>query len=405
MPLNDTQKMYHVQLTPAQPGTGPRRYEREHNLAFEELERRFLLPYRKGEPIVIAGRTVTMDALSRIRVFETEQQIDNILSTPKDQIREVTATFITTPPGHNTDNDSRPRYRRQQKSDIRTVFVVHGRNPVARDALFAFLRSIDLHPLEWSEAVAATGKASPYVGEVLNAAFSKAQAVVVLLTPDDEARLKGPFHDENDSPQETQLTGQARPNVLFEAGMAMARDEDRTLLVELGELRPFSDIGGRHTIRLDNTLMRRNALARRLQTAGCPVNLSGADWHTAGDFDVALALSQPVEAESTSVTTPTISIDTPYPLSTEGISLLLEAVQDKIGILRVQTMGGLFIQANGTVFPEVGNRRSEAQWDQALRELVELDLIESGGGDLFEVTHNGFLLADKLASAQGHSEP
>ena len=65
----------------------------------------------------------------------------------------------------------------------RRVFVVHGRNEPARDAMFSFLRSIGLQPIEWSQAVAATGEASPYIGVVLDSAFDAAQAVVVLMTP------------------------------------------------------------------------------------------------------------------------------------------------------------------------------------------------------------------------------
>ena len=65
----------------------------------------------------------------------------------------------------------------------------------------------------------------------------------------------------------------------------MGRSEDRTVLVELGVLRPFSDIAGRHTIRLDNTSQRRQELAQRLQAAGCPANLDGTDWHTVGNFE------------------------------------------------------------------------------------------------------------------------
>jgi len=175
------------------------------------------------------------------------------------------------------------------------VFVVHGRNLEARDALFRFLRSIGLKPLEWSQAVKETGKAAPYIGEILDVAFSKAQAVVVLMTPDDEARLREPYRSPNDPSYESQLTGQARPNVLFEAGMAIGRSPDRTIIIELGTLRPFSDIGGRHVIRLSNSTESRQELAQRLTTAGCAVDLTGTDWHREGDFNTKL---------NTAVTTP-----------------------------------------------------------------------------------------------------
>ena len=153
--------------------------------------------------------------------------------------------------------------------------------------------------MEWSESVTDTGKASPYIGEILDVAFSRAHATVVLFTPDDEARLKEPFRAENDPPHEAQLTGQPRPNVLFEAGIAMARSQDRTILVELGNLRPYSDIGGRYTIRLYNSTQRRQELAQRLQNAGCPAKLTGTDWHTAGDFEGAIGLMEGTHQQDT----------------------------------------------------------------------------------------------------------
>ena len=168
--------------------------------------------------------------------------------------------------------------------DKRTVFVIHGRDERLRAGIFEFLRSLDLKPLEWTEAVKFTGKGSPYIGEILDAAFSHAQAVVVLFTPDDEARLLQALWKEGEPAHETQLTPQARANALFEAGMAIARDPDRTILVEIGDLRPFSDIGGRHTIRMDNSPQKRQDLALRLQAAGCEVNLSGTDWQTTGEL-------------------------------------------------------------------------------------------------------------------------
>jgi DNA-binding MarR family transcriptional regulator len=190
----------------------------------------------------------------------------------------------------------------QIEIDQKKVFVVHGRNGEARKALFSFLRSIGLHPIEWSEAIKATGKASPYVGEILDAAFSNAQAIVVLFTPDDEAKLREPFIKSDDEIYEKELTPQARPNVIFEAGMAMGRNPERTILVELGKLRPFSDVYGRHVVQLNNSTQRRQELAHRLETAGCAVNLFGTDWHTEGFFDDTPPLVQTITKQETSET-------------------------------------------------------------------------------------------------------
>lgn len=167
--------------------------------------------------------------------------------------------------------------------DPRSVFVVHGRNESLRKSMFDFLRSINLSPMEWSTAVEHTGSGSPYIGQVLDAAFDHAKAIVVLMTPDEVAYLQSQYgHGEND--KETLPAPQARPNVLFEAGMALGRNADQTVLVEVGEVRPFSDVAGRHAIRLSNSADSRQTLARRLQTAGCDVNLNGTDWITTGDF-------------------------------------------------------------------------------------------------------------------------
>jgi predicted nucleotide-binding protein len=122
------------------------------------------------------------------------------------------------------------------------------------------------------------------VGEILDAAFRKAAAVVVLLSPDDEAKLKAEFIKSNDSAYEKRLTGQARANVLFEAGMAMGRNPASTVLVQVGEIRPFSDIGGRHVVHLSNSAETRSEFATKLANAGCNVNTSGTDWLSEGDF-------------------------------------------------------------------------------------------------------------------------
>ncbi|WP_312037663.1 nucleotide-binding protein [Rhodococcus sp. 4CII] len=162
------------------------------------------------------------------------------------------------------------------------MFVIHGRNSGARDQIFAFLRALGLSPIEWAHAIHATGKTAPYIGEVLDVAFDSAQAIVVLETPDDVAYLRTDLADDDDP--ETSPQGQPRPNVLFEAGMAMGRSPERTIIVEFGKIKQFSDIHGRHTIRLDNTPQKRQDLKNRLATAKCEVDPVGTDWLTAGDL-------------------------------------------------------------------------------------------------------------------------
>ena len=386
-------KFYHVEITPKTHQPPHRRVEQSYDLSIGELERRFLDPYRKARPLVIRGRPIEIDELHRMRVYETDHEVGNPTSMPKDAMKDITEQFINEYPGSQMEKASEGS---QLPTDTREVFVAHGRNEKARKALFEFLRSIDLRPLEWAEFVQQTGKGSPYVGEILDAAFARAHAVVVLFTPDEEVRLKEQFRVKTDPSQESEWTGQARPNVLFEAGMALAQDQERTILVELGMLRPVSDMAGRHTIRLDDTPEKRNDLAQRLATAGCPVNLDGTDWLTAGDFGA--ALEESLQPSSESAVTQSATIELPQ-LTEEAKELLLEAVKDKRGeILKVSSMGGMSIRTNGREFLEEVNPRLEAIWVDAFKELFTCGFVfdETGHGQVFRVTRAGYEAAEVL---------
>jgi len=70
-------------------------------------------------------------------------------------------------------------------SDSKKVFVVQGGDTRLRDDFFAFLRTMNLEPVEWSEALKCSGEATSNSREVLEKAFRNAQAVIVLLSPDD----------------------------------------------------------------------------------------------------------------------------------------------------------------------------------------------------------------------------
>jgi hypothetical protein len=159
--------------------------------------------------------------------------------------------------------------------DPRKVFVIHGRDLRARDAMFDFLRALNLEPIEWSKATQMTGSASPYTGEILKVAFSQAHAFVALFTGDDEAQLRAGLRGPKEEPEPSP---QPRPNVLFEAGMAFGLHPDRVVLVEVGQLRGMSDLAGRNAVRIPALKQWRLEIANRLQTAKCAVDMTGHDW-------------------------------------------------------------------------------------------------------------------------------
>jgi len=234
-------------------------------------------------PRPLAAIALASERGVNIARYATDEQLAEIR-----QVARTTAPAPVTVPEPAASRATRRHAARGRRPAVRrrgnTVFVVHGRNTKLANALFAFLRALGLQPLEWVKAIRATREASPYVGTILETAFRKAAAVVVLFTPDDEARLRKQFRKAGDPAFERKLTPQARPNVLFEAGMAFGRNAESTVLVQIGDVRPFSDVGGRHVVRLANDATSRQELTVKLANAGCNVDTSGTHWLTEGDF-------------------------------------------------------------------------------------------------------------------------
>lgn len=242
----------------------------------------------------IAEQSSRLGVRPEIAVFEVASMagVNFQRFASEDQLERLRAARASTPSASAatpTKSPGRPARSttsgRKRKSPGKAVWIVHGRDERLRRAMFDFVRSIGLEPLEWSSAVKATRKGSPYPGEVLDKAFAKAAAVIVLLTPDDEAQLKKIHWRRGEEPYEKKLMGQARPNVLFEAGMAFATHPSQTVLVEIGRCRPFSDTLGRLVVRMNESAAKRKELADRLAAAGCIVDTTSTNaWMEAGDF-------------------------------------------------------------------------------------------------------------------------
>lgn len=260
---------------------------RPHTIALSMAED--VGPFLRSEGWLWNSFTTTEEgwllAVSRdTRRFRDAETLDDYLQRRRNLLDGESVGDVSRNSGEGDLDMALEATSEDNEPDTRSVFIVHGRDLAARDALAEFLRALDLRPIDFEQMVGATGSGAPYVGEAVTAGFMIAQAVVVLLTPDDEARLHGDLHQKGELQGETELRGQARPNVLFEAGMAFAKHPDRTVIVEIGRLRPFSDVAGRHAVRLGSPASL-NALATRLQGAGCDVKLSGSDWLKTDRFD------------------------------------------------------------------------------------------------------------------------
>lgn len=156
---------------------------------------------------------------------------------------------------------------------INKVMVIHGRDSARKSAILSDLKELKIEPLEWNVLVGQVNVGSCYTLDVVNKGFEEAQAYLILFTGDDEGRCRTEFHLNDDGGDERELTPQPRMNVIFEAGMALALHRDRTVIVKMGKVRNFSDIGGINFIKRGDVRSEEymNQLKTALEKCGCMI--------------------------------------------------------------------------------------------------------------------------------------
>lgn len=182
-----------------------------------------------------------------------------------------------------------------------TIFVVHGRDAKLRDAMYEYLGALGLKPREWGHAIRAASKrvgGNPYVNDIVTKIMEQAEAIVVILSPDDEVKLKEQFVGTGEKTTEGRLRGQARPNVIFETGIAIGTHHRKTIIVQIGNVKPFTDIGGMHLMHLTNSVKSRHEFANRLEALNCKIDRGGDHWLRAGDFTPTAARAKPQKQAS-----------------------------------------------------------------------------------------------------------
>lgn len=297
---------YHVRVSIR----GRNRDEVKNNMMLDELEDTFLAGYRSTRGVTLNGSHFPPDQIERVRVSRSSEPAGHLIADLKEEDRrspvvaiggpsyewraaaraaDVTDQFITGPPGEGDSespmNDALPASGStiDGPGSKDTVFLIYGRDSEASHAVKDFLRSLGLRVIEWDHVVARVGVPNPYVGDVVAEGLRMADVAVVLLTPDDVVSLRSDLLWDVDDDNEREFRGQPRPNVIYEAGFADALGRERTLFVEVGPVKSFSDIFGRLVIRYDGSSSIRHTFSERLRIAGLNVDKGGTDWLTRGD--------------------------------------------------------------------------------------------------------------------------
>jgi len=135
-------------------------------------------------------------------------------------------------------------------SENQGVFIIYGRDQTPMLRLKEMLRTMDL-PSRTFLDVANSMHANSYVGDIVHQGIEQSSYVIALFTPDEltayyEVSTRR-LSDENGASR-----WQARPNVIFEAGLAMGKlGANRCILCTVGaDVRLFSDVDGKHFIDL-----------------------------------------------------------------------------------------------------------------------------------------------------------
>jgi hypothetical protein len=164
--------------------------------------------------------------------------------------------------------------------DPRRVFVVFGHDPDALAAMTRFLEDLDLRVMDFGDARTRTANHMRSLGEtrpittydIVDYATARAAAVLCLLTPDEIVRPA------NGGKRTSEV--RPRPNVIFEAGLAFARQPAKTLLVKVGATTSWSDVDGVQYAAFSNVPERRDELVDWLESFQLPVDRRKSEWRT-----------------------------------------------------------------------------------------------------------------------------
>jgi predicted nucleotide-binding protein len=207
----------------------------ENDLNEEELEKRIINPYIKGQKFISAGYTVDPYNIKRIQISQTKEPSRKILpivyakearssvfaAVSKefkvfDYGKKITKHFILGPAGYQKETME----EKEKSFDEKKMFIVHGRDELSKTQLARMLEKMKMEPIilhEQPNRGMTLIEKLEYYSKYIGYAF-------VILTPDDIGCLQedyiveGPIAKAGLRSPLGALKPRARQNVVFELG-------------------------------------------------------------------------------------------------------------------------------------------------------------------------------------------
>lgn len=224
---------YHVRITVK----GKRHGEGKYNISEEELNQRFIEPYKYGDPIIVNGKTIPTNHIERIEVNKTESEgeLDKKIQEIRERDRrssvavlgghpinwraakiatDITDELINFAPGSHIKGENNT-YEETNSDISNRAFIVHGHDEQIKNELEIFLHRSNIEPIvlhrEPDQGLTILEKFEQY---------SDVDYVFVLLTPDDVGMMVNELEKPED---QRNYEYRARQNVIFELGYFIGR--------------------------------------------------------------------------------------------------------------------------------------------------------------------------------------
>ena len=266
---------YHILIQPNEPGE---KYYELDKTDLSEIKEEIVIPYLKGEQFMFDGYNLNQAKVKRILIKESVCssveyfERERIKCSPMLRMHfcpehivwndeytvDITKCVFEECKGSHQKDASKPKI----SMDKSKVFIVHGHDDAAKEAVARFVEKIGLEAIILHEQASSGKTIIEKIEEYTNVGFG-----IVLYTPCDVGALQGQEKDD--------LKPRARQNVVFEHGYLIGKiGRENVCALVKGDIETPNDISGVVYIKMEGEKEWKYKVADEMKESGYNVDLT-----------------------------------------------------------------------------------------------------------------------------------